>query len=305
MDSEDGFLSALRALALDPAARGLTDDAAVINTAPGALVLTHDTMIEGVHWLVGQNPADVAWKLVAVNLSDLAAKGCKPVGIMLSYMLGTAEWNASFVTGLGEALTAFDVPLLGGDTVAAKGMDAPLVLGITALGEPLRRPVPARKDACVGEAVWVTGTIGAALAGFEALQSGSKDCGESIAYRRPTPRLAEGRALAKWVGAMMDVSDGLMLDASRMADASDVTIAIETGAVPITPALARRRREAMSWGDDYELLFTLPEGSTPPVEATRIGKVQPRGGHPLLLDGSPPLSGSALGFRHNARVPGK
>ncbi len=287
----------MRALAHDPGARGLADDAAVLH-ATGALVATHDTMVEGVHWLTDQDPADVAWKLVASNLSDLAAKTCRPVGLLLSFMLGDETWNTRFLAGLGEALTAFGAPLLGGDTVSAPFPDAPKVIGLTALGQPQRDPPPSRADAAPGHALWITGQCGGALAGFEALQAGSDDHALTAPYRRPNPRLAEGQALAPIVGAMMDLSDGLLLDATRMAGASGTTIALETRLVPVHPALARRRHEAMSWGDDYELLFTLPQGTPCPVEATRIGTVRPRGAHPLLLDGSPPPAGLALGYSH-------
>ena len=255
-------------------------------------------MVEGVHWLAGQDPADVAWKLVAANLSDLAAKTCRPVGLLLSFMLGDEAWNTRFLAGLGEALTAFGAPLLGGDTVSATSNDAPKVIGLTALGQPQRDPPPSRADAAPGQALWITGQCGGALAGFEALQAGSGDHALTVPYRRPVPRLAEGQALGPVVGAMMDLSDGLLLDARRMADASGTTIAVETRLVPVHPALARRKREAMSWGDDYELLFTLPEGAPCPVEATRIGTVLLRGAHPLLLDGSPPPAGQVLGYRH-------
>lgn len=257
-------------------------------------------MVEGVHWLPEQDPADVAWKLVAANLSDLAAKTCRPVGLLLSYMLADDVWNGRFLAGLAEALAAFDAPLLGGDTVAPRTHHTPKVIGLTALGQPMRDPPPSRADAAAGQALWMTGQCGAALAGFEALRAGSQDSALTAPYRRPVPRLAEGQALAPLIGAMMDLSDGLLLDARRMADASGTTIAIETRLVPVHPALARRKREAMAWGDDYELLFTLPDGAPCPVKAVRIGTVLPRGTHPLLLDGSPPPAGMALGYNHGA-----
>ena len=113
--TELDFIAALRALATQPAARGLADDAAVIEFGTETLILTKDMMVEGVHWLPQQSLADVAWKLVASNLSDLAAKTCRPVGLLLSFMLGDEVWNTRFVAGLGEALSTFDAPLLGGD----------------------------------------------------------------------------------------------------------------------------------------------------------------------------------------------
>ena len=251
------------------------------------LILTHDAMAEGVHFLPGQDPADVAWKLVATNLSDLAAKGAEPLGVLLGYQLGVDD--ARFVAGLREVLEHYGVPLLGGDTISATG---PQVLGLTALGRATSRLVPSRSGAQAGDALWLTGRVGAAMLGFEALKAGH---GDSLAYRRPAALLAQGWQLAPLVTAMMDVSDGLLLDAQRMAEASQVTFGIAAGSVPIATPEARRD-EALRWGDDYQLLFTLPPGITPPIPSFGIGMALPQGPAPLLLDGSPP-SGT-LGFEH-------
>lgn len=278
----------MRAIATHPAARGLADDAAVLEVGSETLVLTHDTMVEGVHFLPGQDPADVAWKLVATNMSDLAAKGAKPLAVLLSYQLGHDD--AAFLSGLQAALRHYgDAALLGGDTARA---DGPQSVGLTAIGRATHRPVPARSGAQAGDGLWITGPVGAALLGFEALQAGT---GDSSAYRRPSALLAEGQLLAPLVSAIMDVSDGLLLDASRMADASGVTIAIDRMAVPIA-APETRRDEALRWGDDYQLLFTLPAGIAPPCPAWRIGTVLERQGAPILLDGAP-VSGR-LGYEH-------
>lgn len=255
-----------------------------------ALVLTHDAMVEGVHFLSGQDPADVAWKLVATNISDLAAKGAEPIGVLLGYQLGTRD--ARFVEGLAEALEHYDAKLLGGDTTGANG---PQSLGLTAIGRATVRPVPSRSGAKAGDSIWLTGKLGAAMLGLEALQSGT---GDSAAYRRPQARLAEGLALAPQVTAMMDVSDGLLLDASRMAKASAATFAIDSAAVPIA-APEHRRAEALRWGDDYELLFTLPAGIVPAASATRIGEVRDLGPDPLLLDGKSLPAGDEGGFVHS------
>lgn len=251
------------------------------------LVLTHDAMAEGVHFLSGQDPADVAWKLVATNLSDLAAKGAEPLGVLLGYQLGSADER--FVAGLTQALDHYAVPLLGGDTVAANG---PQMLGLTALGRATHRPVPSRGGAQTGDTVWITGPVGGAMIGLEALRAGS---GDSLAYRRPTALLDEGRALAPYVTAMMDVSDGLLLDASRMAEASRVTLALGREAIPIA-CPEDRRDEALRWGDDYQLLFTLPAAADCPVPAQCIGHVRKSGVHLVLLDGEVP-SGQ-LGYEH-------
>ena len=284
---ESGFIAALRELATHPAARGLDDDCAVLELGGETLILTHDAMAEGVHFLAGQDPADVAWKLVATNLSDLAAKGAEPLGVLLGYQLGGDD--ARFVAGLRAVLDHYGVPLLGGDTVSATGAQ---VLGLTALGRATHRPVPSRGGAQVGDAVWLTGPVGAAMLGFEALKAGR---GDSLAYRRPTALLAQGQQLAPQVSAMMDLSDGLLLDAQRMAEASQVTFDIAAAAVPIAAPEARRD-DALRWGDDYQLLFALPAGMTPPVSAHCIGKALPQGAAPLLLDGKPPTG--SLGYEH-------
>jgi thiamine-monophosphate kinase len=291
IEGEGGLIAALRGLTTHPGARDLRDDAAVLEFGGEALVLTHDTLVEGVHWLPGQDMADVAWKLVAVNLSDLAAKGAEPVGVLLGYMLGADDDR--FVAGLKEALAAFDVSLLGGDTVSG---GPPRALGLTAIGRATHVPVPSRGGARPGNGVFVTGRVGAAMIGFEALrdQTGA----DSEAYRRPRPLLAEGRALAPHVTAIMDVSDGLLLDARRLAEASGVTVAIDTRPVPIA-APESRRADALRWGDDYQLLFTAPADAQLPVAAYRIGSVSEPSPHPLLIDGEPPSSGDTLGFQHH------
>lgn len=291
MSKEVALIEAMRALALHPAARGLADDCAVLDFGGEALVLTHDMMVEGVHWLPGQDMADVAWKLVATNLSDLAAKGAEPVGVLLGFTLGGGD--ARFIEGLSEALAAFNVPLLGGDTVSANG---PRSLGLTALGRATHRPPPSRAEARPGDTLWLTGPVGAAMLGFEALRDNSGT--DSTAFRRPCPRLAEGCALAPVATAMMDVSDGLLIDAARMADASGVTFAIDGPAVPFPVGLPpARRNEAMRWGDDYELLFTLPPGVQPTVAAFPIGIATNRNISPVIIDGIAP--NGPLGYTHD------
>lgn len=293
MTSELAFIAALRCLANHPAARGLNDDCAVLELGSESLILTHDTMAEGVHFLPDQDPADVAWKLVATNMSDLAAKGAEPLGVLLGYMLGRGD--ARFLEGLEEALAHYNAPLLGGDTISGTGSQ---VLGLTAIGRATHRPVPSRGGAEVGDALWITGSVGAAMLGLEALRSDPIASGaDSLAYRRPKALLAEGRALAPHVSAMMDVSDGLLLDAARMARASKVTLAIDSAKVPIAAPEARRA-EALRWGEDYQLLFTAPPAFQPPVPAHRIGEALPPGAAPLLLDGAALSEADNLGYQH-------
>lgn len=257
--NESAFIESLRAMATHPAARGLADDAAVFDIGGRFLVLTHDMLVEGVHYLPDDPPGDVAWKLLAVNLSDLAAKGARPIGVLLGYSLGENEWDQAFVAGLATALNAFGLPLLGGDTVRGAGART---LALTAIGEA-EGPAPSRAGGRAGDHLWVTGTIGDAGAGLHALKGEiATDPALVERYRNPRPRLDAGLRLAPLVGAMMDVSDGLLIDSSRLAETSGAAIEIDLGAVPLSEAYLRAlgdgldaRLAAATAGDDYELLF--------------------------------------------------
>lgn len=282
--NEAEFVKALRGLAREPAARGLLDDAAVL----GDLVFTHDMIVEDVHFLPDDPPEDVAWKLVAVNLSDLAAKGAEPAGALLGYTLGPADWNRRFIVGLRDVLDTYRMPLLGGDTVRSNGARS---FGLTAIG---RSPLaPSRTGAQRGDALYVTGTIGRAGLGLKLLQAGR--LGPEIeAYRRPRPLIAEGRALAPCVHAMMDVSDGLLIDASRMAEASGLAVTIDLDAVPVVGDAL----DAVTAGDDYQLLFAAPPGPLP-VEAACIGRFDAGAGLTLTRSGAPVPLPSRLGWTHD------
>lgn len=305
MTSESTFIGLMRAIATDPAARGLLDDTAVIDLGDETLIITHDMMAEGVHWLDGAEPADVAWKLVAANLSDLAAKGARPLGVLLGFMLGDDAWDRKFAAGLQVVLKHYDVALLGGDTVANRGDKR--ALGLTAIGAATHRPVPPRSGAQIGDLLYVTGTLGDALGGFELIEAGFDDIGPlGVAYNRPKPRLAEGQALAPHVHAMMDISDGLLLDAERMASASKVGMSIDLAAVPLSAAYVSYRGEtlesqmqAASWGDDYELLFAAPLATPIPPFATLVGKVVEGAGLALHHAGEPVELPPSLGYQHH------
>lgn len=290
MSDEFAFLTALRAIATHPAAAGLTDDTAQLDLPAGRLILTSDTMVAGVHFRPHDPPDSIGWKLAAVNLSDLAAKGATPLGCLLNYALsGDTAWDVAFLAGLNDALTRYAMPLLGGDTVAMPSGSA-RSFTLTALGKAKDR-IPLRSGARPGDTLWLTGSIGGAGFGAD---------GEPLdlaRYLRPTPRLAEGQALAPIATAMMDVSDGLLIDARRLGEVSAVAITIDLAALllalpgldPIAAATA---------GDDYELLFTLPGGMVPPVAATRIGTVRQGTGITLTNGDVPVPLPSRLGYRH-------
>jgi thiamine-monophosphate kinase len=247
-------------------------------------------MVERVHFRP-HDPADsIGWKLAAVNLSDLAAKGAAPLGCLLNYALsGDAAWDGAFLAGLNEALTRYGMPLLGGDTVAMPAGSA-RSFTLTAIGRAQDR-TPLRSGAQPGDTLWVTGSIGGAGFGPDG------EPRDLARYLRPTPRLAEGQALAPFATAMMDVSDGLLIDARRMAEASSVTLTIALDAVPLAlPGLDPI--EAATAGDDYELLFTLPAGITPPAPATRIGTASAGSGLTLISNGAPVPLPDRLGYQH-------
>lgn len=283
--NETEFVAALRKLPLHAGARGLEDDCAILQIGKETLVITHDMMTEGTHFRPHADMADVAWKLLSSNLSDLAAKGAEPIGVLLGHSLGSDD--ARFLEGLNEGLVTYGVPLLGGDTVATTGIST---YGMTAIGRATHVPVPSRKGAMVGDGVYVTGPVGRAMLGFEG------DPEHLASFNRPAPRLAEGRALAPLVSAMMDVSDGLLLDAFRLAEASGVTLALDPAAIPAAdPA---RLPACIRWGDDYELMFTAPPATALPIHAHRIGTVVPRGATPLTLGETAFRDPVTLGYRH-------
>jgi thiamine-monophosphate kinase len=319
MTREFAFIDALRAIAVTPAARGLADDAAVLDLGGEKLVLTMDTLVEGVHFLQDDPPEDVAWKLVAVNASDLAAKGAEPLGCLKSHALGDEEWDRAFLAGLELACRHFQLPLLGGDTVRMPQGSA-RSFSLTALGRgPEDCPVPSRSGAQPGDLVWVSGTIGDSGLGLELLTSGSRVQTPEAAlladrYRRPMPEPALGLALAPLATAMMDVSDGLLVDARRMAAASKVSITIAADEVPLSRALVasvgeglEQRVAAMTAGDYYVLLYTAPAVNSAYVRAAAtcagsrvhpIGAVSPGDGIALEWHGQPTPLPEKLGYQH-------
>ena len=304
MTSESTFISLMRNMARDPAARGLLDDTAVITLGTETLILTHDMMAEDVHWLSAADAADDAWKLVSANLSDLAAKGARPLGVLLGFMLGDDQWDRRFADGLQAALEHYGVPLLGGDTVSNRGDKR--ALGMTAIGAATSTSVPSRASAQPGDVLYVTGTLGDALAGFEMAEAGLEGAPALMsAYHRPVAKLAEGQALAPHVTAMMDVSDGLLLDAERMASASKVKITIDLALIPLSAPYRQQRGDSLdsrlqaaSWGDDYQLLFTASAAVELPISATSVGFVTGGSGLSLADNGTPIPLPPTLGYQH-------
>ena len=313
MTSESAFIDQLRAYATHPAARGLTDDAATLIHAGRTLVLTHDVIVENVHFLPSDPPEDIGWKLVAANFSDLAAKGATPTAVLMSYSLSRdPDWDARFATGLGEALNKYGCPLIGGDTVRAPEGSA-RHFGMTAIGEA--EFVPSRDGASPGDDLWVSGTLGDARLGL-AIAKGDLEGPQELlqAYRRPFPQIELGQKLAPLVSAMMDVSDGLLIDAQRMAAASKVAIVIESIDVPLSAAYVSVAGDtraasiaAATAGDDYQLLFAAPPRSRRQIETAAetlnariqcVGLVEAGEGLSLQEGGRPLPLPEMLGWEH-------
>ena len=311
MMREDDVLERLRRMATTPEARGLLDDVAVLD----GLIITHDSIAEGVHFLSTDPPASVGWKLVAVNLSDLAAKGATPSAALLSLTIASPGWwEEEFLDGVDAACEAYALPLIGGDTIALTD-GAPRVLGMTAIGRAGER-IPGRTDARPGDGLWLIGTVGESAAGLAQLRQDSDASGPLVdIYHRPVPQLGAGQAIAPYAHAMMDVSDGLLLDARRMAQASRCVVEIDVDRVPLSSAFvgvrgdgADARLFAATGGDDYALLLALPAEFDPSTiylpegtSITQIGNVS--SGVPdltITCGGEPMPLPESLGFEHSA-----
>ena len=265
------------------------------------------------HFLPFDPPASVGWKLVAVNLSDLAAKGATPAAALLSLTLsGDSDWEAEFIDGVEEACAAYGLALIGGDTIALPP-GAPRVLGLTAIGRAGDR-VPDRSGGQPGDGLWLVGNLGDSGAGLDLLRADEGASGPLVeAYRRPLPLLAAGKALAPHAHAMMDVSDGLLIDARRLAEASGCTAVIDLDALPLSDAFKAARggdREARLFaataGDDYALLaalpadpstLCLPSGTT----TTLLGSLAAGAGSLQLVSGGKPVAlPERLGHEHRS-----
>ena len=295
-------------LATHPGAVALGDDVALLSPSPGTVhVLKTDTIVEGVHYL-RDDPADlVARKLLRVNLSDLAAKGARPVGYLLAASLarGTTEsWLAAFASGLALDQNEFGLSLLGGDTTATPG---PTNLTVTAIGEAVAARVPRRSGAKRGHDIFVTGTLGDAALGLRVLKGSLQVEGAEFLVRRfrlPEPRIALGAKLAAAAAASIDVSDGLIADLGHICAESGVGAEVERDALPLSaPARAAVAAEPALWaeivagGDDYEILLAAPPGASL-AGATRIGRIV-AGKDVTLKDGAGrPIDVGEAGYRH-------
>ncbi len=266
---------------------GIGDDAAIVRIPPDRqLVVAMDTLNSGVHFPPETAPADIGWKALAVNLSDLAAMGAEPAWCTLSLSLpdSDVDWLDGFLDGFLALAAQHRVALVGGDTTRG-----PLSVCVTAHGFVAPRAALRRDAGQIGDDVWVTGTLGDAAAALRQWQAGAAiDPALRQRLDRPTPRVAAGLALAGIAHACIDVSDGLLADLGHVCLTSRVGAEIDVDALPASDALmaafdlATRRELQAAGGDDYELCFTAAKTSRLAVQeamdacdtpVTRIGRV--------------------------------
>ena len=313
-------------LATDPAALGLLDDAAVIALEPGHdLVATADALSEGVHFFADDPPDAIARKALRVNLSDLAAKGARPHGYLMTLALPagwTEDWLAEFVAGLREDQHCFGLTLLGGDTIRTEG---PLTVSITALGLVQKGHALRRAAARPGERIYVSGTIGDAALGLK-LRLEAKNAatwGLSIGdtahlcgrYLLPRPRLALVPAQAAHARAAIDISDGLVTDIGKLCRAAGTGAMLELDRIPLSDGARAALAAApgllstiVDGGDDYEIACTVAEDDAEQFEAaadragvavSAIGAITDRAGEVVVIGGNgKPVALVPTGYAH-------
>ena len=260
---------------------GIGDDGAVLLPDPGReLICVIDTLVEGVHFPSDIHAADLGYRAVAVNLSDIAAMGGRPRWMTLALTLAKSDevWVADFAKGLHEAAVEHDMSLVGGDLT--RGDNTVVTVQIT--GDVDQGNAIHRSGARVGDTIFVTGTIGDAAAGLERLSAGKPDDYLCSRFLRPAARVSFGQMLVGVASAAIDISDGLLGDLQKLLDASGVGAELDLDSLPLSDALRSafdgeaQRRFALCGGDDYELCFTaagdvLPQTGDPRV--TAIGRI--------------------------------
>ena len=307
----------LMPLATAPEALELADDVAIIPGADADQGITKDAIVEGVHFLPETNPALVAKKLLRTNLSDMAAMGATPKFYLVAAFLPRSmdeAWIRAFTEALQWEQEAFEVQLIGGDTVHHDGV---LALSLTMLGKVPCGHALRRSGAHPGDMVYVSGTIGDAALGLQLIQNGAT--GDEAAYligryHIPQPRLVLGQALHGIATSCMDISDGLLGDMEHICKTSRVGVTLHKEKIPLSEAAQQilaqdpeKFGQVATGGDDYELLFTAPEAQKEVIAAlakehdlliTTIGTVN-EGKAVLLLDeANKEISFHSTGFVH-------
>jgi thiamine-monophosphate kinase len=264
----DEFL-AIKAKNRKDVIEGIGDDCALLKVPRGQrLAVSMDTLIGNVHFLSNSNPADIAHKAIAVNLSDLAAAGAEPSWVTLSLTLPQydQEWLSAFHKGLKKIVDYFGVQIVGGDT--CKG---PLSITVQAHGFVPEQVFSRRNTAKAGELICVTGNLGDAALGLSVARGGLTQASEQARlglleqYQRPYPRVAAGIALRGRATSSIDISDGLLADVHHISRASEVGVLLRWERIPLSEHAKEAAdksllmKSALSGGDDYELCFTVKE----------------------------------------------
>ena len=312
---EFGFIDYINAVFPVPEGTvGIGDDCAVLPAGEGELLFSTDLLMEGVHFLRSESsPEDVGWKAAAVNLSDIAAMGGKPVATFLSIALpkdAQGEWAERFIEGYRQISSQYDVPLLGGDTTSSL-RDIAVNVGILGRCQSGKRLM--RSGAKVGETIYVTGPLGDSAAGLQAILKGirrSEDVKTLIErHKRPLPRVDAGVILIQSgkVGAMMDISDGIASDMRHIMKASKVGAVIELDRLPLSSELISVCAEqgwdrywlSTSGGEDFELLFTGPDGleNELDIKAYPVGKIVDGNELTWTVEGSA-VDYDYMGYKH-------
>ncbi|MCP5286652.1 MAG: thiamine-phosphate kinase [Burkholderiaceae bacterium] len=316
----DRFFRRDGARTADGVVLGIGDDCALLAPTPGQqLAVSSDMLVEGRHFLSTVHPAHLAHKALAVNLSDLAACGARPLGFTLALALPRADeaFLAPFAQGLFALADAHGIALVGGDTTAG-----PLNVCITVFGEVPPRQALRRDGAQAGDRVWVSGNLGDARLALEVFRGTLSLPGETFAAVRramelPTPRVALGQALRGVASSAIDLSDGLLGDLGHVLKASRVGATLDEATLPCSDAAAAldtswRRTCLLHGGDDYELLFTAPPGRDAEVQAaaaaagvrvTAIGRIDAVPGLRVRDARGQPIATASRGFDHFAGEP--
>jgi thiamine-monophosphate kinase len=300
-----------------PVTLGVGDDCALMTPVAGEmLAVSTDMLVEGRHFFAGTDPEALGHKALAVNLSDLAAMGARPIGFTLALALPQADapWLEGFARGLLALADAHGIELVGGDTTRG-----PLNLCITVFGSVPTSQALRRDGAGTDDEIWVSGTLGDARLALEALQGKLTLTPEQLATARPRldrpqPRNALGLALRGIATSAIDISDGLLGDLGHILERSGGGAVLDADALPLGPALAaepcaRRREFALNGGDDYELCFTAPatrhhavtdaaQGAGVPV--TCIGRRTPEAGVHVIDAAGAPVATRPSSFDHFA-----
>lgn len=255
---------------------GVGDDAAILNLDPGhQLITSTDTLVEGIHFFKDTSPIDIAYKSLAVNLSDIAAMG----GVAKCYTLSLTlpkldkDWLEQFSTSLKESSERFRVNLIGGDTTRG-----PLNITISMMGSIEINSSIKRSGARAGDDIYVTGSLGAAALCLKKINEGVKPSeSELISLNKPIPRLELGSALRNIASSCIDISDGLEQDLSHILKSSNVGAIIYSDKLPLDNSVSNYVKDSNDWslplcgGDDYELCFTAGKSKRKKIEELSEG----------------------------------